>query len=96
VIVHIVMFKFNETNKQEHIAKAIQMLSDLAQSVPTLNSIEIGKDFSNQERSMDLVITTTFDTQEALNAYAIHPQHLKVVEFIKATTEYSKVVDYEV
>jgi len=95
VIVHIVMFKFNETNKEAHIDKATQMLSDLAHSVPTLNSIEIGKDFSNQERSMDLVITTTFDTQEALNAYAIHPAHLKVVEFIKATTEYSKVVDYE-
>ncbi|KIM07479.1 MAG: stress responsive protein [Sulfurovum sp. PC08-66] len=95
MIIHIVMFKFNKTNKEAHINKATQMLSDLAYSVPTLNSIEIGKDFSNQERSMDLVITTTFDTQEALNAYAIHPAHLKVVEFIKAATEYSRVVDYE-
>jgi len=95
MIIHIVMFKFNETNKADNIASAAKMLNGLMGSVPTLKSMEVGVDFSQKERAMDLVITTTFDSKEDLDAYAIHPEHLKVVEFIKATTEYSKVVDYE-
>jgi len=95
MIIHIVMFKFNETNKADNIASAAKMLNGLMGSVPTLKSMEVGVDFSQKERAMDLVITTTFDSKANLDAYAIHPEHLKVVEFIKATTEYSKVVDYE-
>jgi len=36
-----------------------------------------------------------FNTKEDLKAYAIHPEHLKVVEFIKSVALESKVVDYE-
>ncbi|HEY9202830.1 MAG TPA: Dabb family protein, partial [Sulfurimonas sp.] len=38
----------------------------------------------------------TFDTKEDLASYAIHPEHLKVVELIKSVTLESKVVDYEI
>jgi len=95
MIVHIVMFKFKEENQEVNIAKASQMLSELMGNVPSLKSMEVGSNFADEGRAMDLVITTTFDSVEELQAYAIHPEHLKVVEFIKATTEYSKVVDYE-
>ncbi|MEA2027616.1 MAG: Dabb family protein, partial [Campylobacterota bacterium] len=74
---------------------AIDMLNGLMGKVPSLKSMEVGSNFADEARAMDLVITTTFDSIEDLQAYAIHPKHLNVVEFIKATTEYSKVVDYE-
>jgi hypothetical protein len=51
--------------------------------------------FSKEERAMDLSIITVFEGKEGLDAYAIHPEHLKVVDFIKTVVEYSKVVDYE-
>jgi len=95
MIVHIVMFKFKEENQKANIAKASEMLNELMGNVPSLKSMEVGSNFADEGRAMDLVITTTFDSIEELQAYAIHPEHLKVVEFIKATTEYSKVVDYE-
>lgn len=95
MIVHIVMFQFQQENKEKNIAQATQMLNALMGTVPTLKSMEVGQNFANEARAMDLVITTTFDSVEALKEYAIHPEHLKVVEFIKATAEYSKVVDYE-
>jgi len=95
MIVHIVMFKFNEENREANLAKVSEMLDALMGKIPSLNSMEVGKNFANEARAMDLVITTTFESIEALQAYAIHPEHLKVVEVIKATTEYSKVVDFE-
>jgi hypothetical protein len=95
MVVHIVLFKFKEENRLEHMVQAKKRLLSLQESVPTLQNIEVGENFANEERAMDLSIITTFKDKEALEAYAIHPEHLKVVAFIKEVVTYSKVVDYE-
>ena len=94
MVKHIVMFDFKEENKKLNIAKAKVMLEDLINTVPTLKKMEVGINFSNEDRAMDLSIYTEFDDPEGLNAYAIHPEHLKVVEFIKSVVNGSKVCDY--
>ena len=50
--------------------------------------------FAEEDRAMDLSIITAFESKEDLDAYAVHPEHIKVVDFIKTVVEYSKVVDY--
>lgn len=95
MIVHIVFFKFKEEQKKENIKKSKELLLSLLDTVPTLKLIEVGENFANEERAMDLSIITHFDSVEDLQIYAIHPEHLKVVDFIKQVVEYSKVVDYE-
>ena len=95
MIVHIVMFKFKEENKKANIIQARQMLENLMGAVPSLKSIDVGVNFAEEERAMDLSIITSFESKESLDAYAVHPEHLKVVDFIKTVVEYSKVVDYE-
>jgi len=95
MIVHIVMFKFKEENKQANIIQAKQMLENLMGAVPSLRSIDVGVNFAQEARAMDLSIITSFEGREGLAAYAIHPEHLKVVDFIKEVVEYSKVVDYQ-
>lgn len=94
MIVHIVMFKFKEENKKANIIQAKQVLENLMGAVPSLRSIDVGVNFSEEERAMDLSIITSFEGREGLDAYAMHPEHLKVVDFIKEVAEYSKVVDY--
>jgi len=95
MIVHIVMFKFKEENKQVNLIHVKQMLEALMGAVPTLKSMDVGLNFAEEERAMDLSIITTFESKAGLDAYAVHPEHLKVVAFIKEVVEYSKVVDYE-
>jgi len=95
MIVHIVMFKFKEENKKANIIQAKQMLENLMGAIPSLRSMDVGINFSEEERAMDLSIITSFECKESLDAYAVHPEHLKVVDFIKQVVEYSKVVDYE-
>ncbi len=95
MIVHIVMFAFKEENKQANLQQAKTMLDGLVGKVPSLLSMEVGLDFMQSERSFDLVLTSTFDDKEGLSAYATHPAHLEVVDFIKEVTEMAKVVDYE-
>ncbi|WP_294955471.1 Dabb family protein [Sulfurovum sp.] len=94
MIVHIVMFKFKDENKKANMIQAKQMLENLMGAVPGLRSMDVGMNFSEEERAMDLSIITSFESKENLDAYAIHPEHLKAVDFIKEVVEYSKVVDY--
>jgi len=94
MIVHIVMFKFKEENKETNVLEMKRKLEALVNLVPTLKSMEVGIDFSKSERAYDLSLYSTFDDKAALQAYAIHEEHLKVVEFVKEMTIESKVVDY--
>lgn len=95
MIVHIVMFKFKPENREANVETAKTMLEALVGKVPSLNSMEVGIDFSRSERAFDLSLYSTFDTKEGLSEYAVHPAHLEVVAFIKEVTEASRVVDYE-
>ena len=94
MIVHIVMFKFKEENKARNLAKVQDKLEQLESKIDVLRSMEVGINFTEADRAMDLSLYSTFESQEDLKAYAVHPEHLKVVELIKEVTLESKVVDY--
>lgn len=94
MVKHIVMFDFKDENKKENLLKAKEMLEELIDTVPTLKSMEVGLNFSQESRAMDLSIITQFDDKEGLELYANHPEHLEVVAFIKSVVTTSKVSDY--
>jgi len=94
MIVHIVMFEFKEKNKAENIARVKQMLEALVDKIEPLLGMEVGVNFSSSERALDMVLTSTFETEEGLMTYGTHPAHLEVLAVIKEVVEFSKVVDY--
>jgi quinol monooxygenase YgiN len=46
--------------------------------VPGLLHLEVGVDHSRVDYACDVVLYTEFESQEALDAYATHPAHLRV------------------
>jgi hypothetical protein len=88
------MFKFKDENKDSNVKEVVKRLNALVELVPTLKSMEVGVNFTISERAFDLSLYSTFETKEDLQAYAVHPEHLRVVKFIKSVTVESKVVDY--
>jgi len=94
MLVHIVMFQFKEENKDANLTQVKTMLEALPSHIEALKSMEVGIDISRSERSFDMVLTSTFEDQEGLNDYAVHPAHLEVVSVIKEVASLSKVVDY--
>jgi hypothetical protein len=88
------MFKFKEDNKKANIIQVKQMLENLMGAIPSLRSMDVGVNFSDEDRAMDLGLISVFESQKGLSAYVVHPEHQKVVSFLKSSTEYSKVVDY--
>jgi len=95
MIVHIVMFKFEEENKASNIAKVKADLEDLVNKIDVLKSMEVGIDFNQSPRAMDLSLYSTFENEEDLKAYATHQAHLDVLAIIREVTLESKVVDYK-
>ncbi len=89
------MFKFHDENKEANLREVKGMLEALPAKIPSLRSMEVGIDFLHSERSMDMVLTATFDDKEGLEAYRIHPAHQEVVARIKEVSIESRVVDYE-
>ena len=94
MIVHIVMFKFKEENCEQNILRVKESLNTLVDLIPELKCMEVGVDFSKSDRAYDLSLYSSFGSKEDLEAYEVHPEHLKVVELIKPLIIKTKAVDY--
>lgn len=46
--------------------------------IPGLLHLEIGVDSSRIDYACDVVLYTEFESQQALDAYAQHPEHLRI------------------
>lgn len=95
MIKHIVMFKLTDKTP-DNLNQVENALKGMEGKIETLRSIEVGRDFSESERSYDVVLTTHFDNQEGLNTYINHENHLPVVKLIRSLCSGSVVVDYSV
>jgi len=96
VIKHIVMIKFKPTTTKDTILEIKKDIEDLKDSIKEVKSMEVGLNFANEDRAMDLVLTAVFDNRDDLNIYAKDSTHQKVIQKIKEVAEYTKVVDYEI
>ena len=63
MIKHIVMFKLSEKTT-ENMERAVDSLRSLEGKIETLQSIEIGTDFLESERSYDIVLTAHFKDRD--------------------------------
>jgi len=95
MIKHVVMWKFKNDVTESDKLEMKRQLDALKGLVPTLLNISVGLDISRKERSWDIVLYSEFESMAALKEYASHPEHLKVVEFVKTVVSSGAAVDYE-
>jgi len=99
MIQHIVLFKLNEFENEDQKAvvrnKIKQALLALKDKIGLLRFIQVGQNCELMSSSYDIALITHFETLGDLGVYSVHPDHLKVVELIKANTSARAVVDFE-
>jgi Stress responsive A/B Barrel Domain len=81
VIRHIVMWNLagdTPDAKQRHIERLTQSFHSLRGLIPGLLHLEIGVDNSGVDYACDVVLYSEFASQADLDAYANHPEHLRV------------------
>ncbi len=89
------MMKFNGKEPLETISVTVkEKLEALTAKIPELKNMEVGLNVKTKPSAHDLVLIADFDNEEGLNAYRVHPEHVKILEIMKETVEKTAVVDY--
>lgn len=95
---HVVMWKLHDTacgNTREKNMNIIEKeLKSLMGVVPELLSVELGRDVLHSDMSYDMALICTFKDVDAMKAYKVHPEHVKVANFIHEAMEKRVVIDY--
>lgn len=92
---HIVFWTLKAEGRESALAEMKSRLESLEGLVPGMLAFEVGVDVGSTEQSADLVLYSEFESAEALQAYATHPDHLAVADFIAGVRESRMVADYE-
>jgi hypothetical protein len=95
MLTHIVVWKYRleieKAIREEHVAH----LRNLASIIKEVESLTVGFDTLRLPRSYDTGLVAIFRDRAALDAYAVHPEHVKVADFGRGISEHVASVDFE-
>lgn len=98
-IKHIVMWTLKGDTPEQR-AKGAQLVKQqfegLRGLIPGMELLEIGVDSSGADYACDVVLYSEFDCQQSLDAYATHPEHLRVRQRLGDLRVGRYQVDYSV
>ncbi|MDF2907893.1 MAG: Stress responsive alpha-beta barrel protein [Herbinix sp.] len=98
MVKHIVSWNYAEGfTAEENRRNALEMkkeLENLINLIPGIISIKLYIDPLSTSEA-DLVLDSEFESEEALVAYVIHPEHVRVgTKYVKPSTSNRKCVDF--
>ncbi|KQP49658.1 Dabb family protein [Pseudorhodoferax sp. Leaf274] len=97
MIKHIVMWKLRGDTPADRQAAALFLKSrfeSLVGQIPGMAHLEVGLDCSQVDYACDVVLYSEFESQQALQAYAVHPAHLRVRDELGGMRIARHQVDY--
>lgn len=96
MIEHVVMWKLKpEAEGRGACENALRIkngLEALLGVVPQLRSCLVGENIA--EGNYDLCLITTFDSMEDLEAYKIHPEHVKIASYCRLVCDSRIACDF--
>lgn len=97
MIKHLVFWKLKDSalgNDKSTNLKLVKEKLEALRGLPGLLELEVGLDYVHGPASADVVLYSVFESQEALDAYQVHPRHVEVRDFIVSVVSGRQVVDY--
>ena len=94
---HIVMWNYSrEFSAEQNQQNANRIKSELEALLPVIDGLlEIKVVFPIKQTSdFEIALDSTFESENALKAYQIHPEHVKAASFIKQVLVDRKCIDY--
>src|SRR5437667_197428 len=77
--------------REEHVAR----LRSVRDVVPGIESFSVGFDTMHLARSYDTGLVAVFRDRAALDAYTVHPEHVKVAALGRGLSDHVVSVDFE-
>ena len=95
MLTHVVIWKYRADVSADIRAEHVALLRRLGSVIPELQSLAVGFDTLLLPRSYDTGLVATFANRAALDAYTVHPEHIKVAELGRTISEHVASVDFE-
>ena len=100
MVKHVILWTLKEelsTSEKEDVKRGIKEgLEGLAGKIPGLLDIKVNIDGLSSSNA-DLMLDSTFENEEALKGYAVHPEHVVVADGkVRPYTAIRSCLDYEV
>ena len=95
MLTHIVIWKYRKDIEREVREDHVALLRGLVGTIPEIVSFSVGFDVLHLPRSYDTGLVTVFQDRAGLEAYTIHPAHIKVAELGRSISEHLASVDFE-
>ena len=94
MLTHIVIWKYRATAGAEQRAEHIARLRALPGVIKEIQSFAVGSDLLHLPRSYDTGLVAVFQDRAGLDAYSVHPEHVKVAELGREISEHIASVDF--
>ena len=94
MVTHIVVWKYRADAEQSAREEHVKRLRALASLIPEVLTLSVGSDTLFLPRSYHTGLVATFADRAGLDAYTVHPEHVKVVEFGRTINEHVASVDF--
>ena len=94
MLTHIVIWKYRDDVEQFAREEHVKLLRSLRILIPQVQSLAVGFDILHLSRSYDTGLVALFADQAALDAYTVHPEHVKVAAFGRQISEHVASVDF--
>ena len=95
MLTHIVIWKYRAAVEPEVREQHVRLLRNLPSVIKEIESLSVGFDVLRLPRSYDSGLVATFHDRSALEAYTVHPEHVKAANFGRAISEHVASVDFE-
>ena len=99
MIKHIVFFKMQENadgrTGNENAKMLAEKFQDISAKIPGVVSCETGFNYNKEKQFYEMCLNQTFESDQALQEYLVHPLHMDVREFVFKVIDHRMVVDYE-
>ena len=96
MIKHVVSWEFAESNKSGNLKMMKALLEELPELISVIEEYEVGLNIKKSDLAMDMVLISAFADETALQTYASHPEHKRVVEALHKVITRAVIVDYKV
>lgn len=91
---HMVWMKFRPEVSEAQIAAHLSALRTLEQRVPGVQSLNLGRNFTERANGFTHGLSVILDDKAALQGYAVHPYHVEVATLLRRDAELL-AMDYE-
>lgn len=95
MLIHIVVWKYKPDVDTQTRLNHVTRLQALSSVVDGIESFKVGADVFRLERSYDTGLVAVYTDRAAYDAYAEHPEHVKVVSIGRSISEHVASVDFE-